>query len=145
MRPFGSSAVEQSRYYENENPIFLRTGCEARSHAVLNNFLQGHWFLFVTFTLIHIDELQSVLKLSSAHLLPGCILSGGTTPTPPHRPFISTWENWKDWNSLTFNPSPTHSWRLQSVAAPICPFCLEPKLAVRIHGPVSSLQNQFHP
>lgn len=88
MRPFGLSAVEQSRYYENENPIFLKTGGEAGSHAVLNYFLC--WFLFVTFTLIHVDELHSVLKLSSAHLLPGCILSGGTTSPPPYRPFIST-------------------------------------------------------
>lgn len=92
MRPSGSSVVEQSRYYKDENPILLRTGREAGSHAVLNSSLQGHWVLCVTFILMHTDGLQSVHRLGNAHLLPGYTVLGGggqgvgTSSPPPYRP-----------------------------------------------------------
>lgn len=136
---------------KDENPILLRTGREAGSHAVLNSSLQGHWVLCVTFILMHTDGLQSVHRLGNAHLLPGYTVlegwraGGGDIIPSTLQALISSWEKWKDWNSPTSSPSPTHPWGLQSVAVPTCPFCLEPKLASGSHGLISSLQNQLQP
>lgn len=123
--------------------FFLIENTRLGRYTVLSNFLQSHCVLCVTFTLIHTDLFQSILRMGTPPCTPGCIL-----PWEDIVPATS--------QALCFHPRrieglefsncqvfSIHSYRLQVWRPPICPTCLEPKLASGSHGPISSFPTNF--